>query len=57
MNPNFQHVKKSFRISPNEVLQSRLINTVYHSLVKNKKGQGKGGLKETGGFLKFFSLE
>ena len=43
INPNFQHVNKSFRISPNEVLKSWLINTVYHSLVKNKKGEGKGG--------------
>ena len=38
-----------------------LINIVYHSLlVKNKKGEGKGGLKERweggGGLLTFFPL-
>ena len=35
-----------------------MINTVYHSLVKNKKRKGKGSLKETGGggFFKFSSL-
>ena len=34
-NPNLQLVNKPSRISPHEVLQSRLINTVYHLLVKN----------------------
>ena len=29
-------------ISPHEVLQSRLITTVYHLLVKNNKGEGRG---------------
>ena len=29
----------------------------YHSLVKNKTGEGKGGLKETGSVLKLSSLE
>ena len=29
-------------ISLHEVLQSRLINTVYHLLVKNNKGEGRG---------------
>ena len=29
-------------ISLHEVLQSRLINTVYHLLVKNNKGKGRG---------------
>ena len=29
-------------ISPHEVLQSRLINTVYHLLVKDNKGKGRG---------------
>ena len=33
--PNFQLVNKPSRISPHEVLQSWLINTVYHLLVKN----------------------
>ena len=35
-----------------------MINTVYHSLVKNKKRKGKGSLKETGGeaFLNFLPL-
>ena len=47
-------MNKSFRINQNEVFKSRL-TTVYHSLVKNKKGEGKGGLKETGGgFFNFF---
>ena len=49
INPNFQHVNKSFRINPDEFLKSWLINTVYHLLVKNKKREGKGGLKETEG--------
>ena len=29
-------------ISPQKVLQSRLISTVYHLLVKNNKGEGRG---------------
>ena len=29
-NPNFQLVKKTSQISPREILQSWLINTVYH---------------------------
>ena len=33
---NSQLVNKPFRISPHEVLQAWLINTVYHLLVKNK---------------------
>ena len=41
-NPTFQHDNKQSRISPNEVLQSWLINTVYHLLVKNKKGEERG---------------
>ena len=37
-------------ISPNEVLKSRLINTVYHLLVYNNRGEGRGGgLKIVGG--------
>ena len=48
--PNFQLVNKPSRISTHEVLQSCLIDTVYHLLVKNKvindKGEGSGGLKE-----------
>ena len=31
-------------ISPKEVLQLRLIISVYHLLVKNKKVEGRGGL-------------
>ena len=54
-NPTFQHVNKQSRISPNEVLQSWLINTVYHLLVKNKKGEERGGLKEKRGLLTFFA--
>ena len=38
--PNFQHMKKLSWISPNHVLQSLLIYTVYHELVKNNKGGG-----------------
>ena len=34
-NPNFQLVNKPSRISPHGVLQSWLINRVYHLLVKN----------------------
>ena len=34
-NPNFQMVNKLSRISPHKVLQSWLINTVFHLLVKN----------------------
>ena len=41
-NPNFQHMKKLSWISPNHVLQSLLIYTVYHELVKNNKGRGGG---------------
>ena len=42
---------KPSRIGPHAVLQSWLINTVYHLLVKNNKGEGmgliwEGGLKE-----------
>ena len=29
-------------VRPHEVLQSRLINTVYHLLEKNNKGEGMG---------------
>ena len=42
-NKNFQLVNKPSWISPNEVLKSRLINTVYHLLVYNKRGEGRGG--------------
>ena len=42
-NPNFQLVNKPSRISPHEVLQSWLINTVYYSFVKNNKGEGRKG--------------
>ena len=42
-NPNFQLVNKPSRISPHEVLQSWLINTVYYSFVKNNKGEGREG--------------
>ena len=37
-------------ISPNQVLQLRLIYTGYHKLVKNNRGKGRGvGLKKRGG--------
>ena len=44
-------MNKLSRIGPREVLQSSLINTGYHLLVKNNKkrgGGGGGGLKERG---------
>ena len=37
-----QLVNKPSRISPHEVLQSWLINTIYHLLVKNNQGRGGG---------------
>ena len=37
-------MNKPPRISPHEVLQSRLINTVFHLLVKNNWGRGGEGL-------------
>ena len=37
-------------ISPDEVLQSRLINTVYHN-------KGGGGLKREGGLINFLPLK
>ena len=43
-NPNFQVVNKPSQISPHDVLQLWLINTVYHLLVKNKSGEGRGAL-------------
>ena len=42
-NPNFQLVNKPSGISPHEVLQSWLINTVSHSLVENNRGRGEEG--------------
>ena len=41
-NPNFQLMNKPSRISPHEVLQLWLINTVQHLLVKNNKREGRG---------------
>ena len=41
-NPNFQLLNIPSWISSHEVFQSRLINTAYHLLVKNNKGQGRG---------------
>ena len=47
---NFQHMNKLSWISPNQVLQSWLIYTGYHKLVKNNRGKGRGvGLKKEGG--------
>ena len=46
------------QISPNEVLQSWLINTVYHLLVKNNKGEERGGgLKREEGLINFLCLK
>ena len=42
-NPVFQLVNKPSQISPLEILQIWLINTVNHSLVNNNKGERKGG--------------
>ena len=50
-NPNFQLVNKPSWVSPHEVLQSWLINAVYHLLVKNNNGEGRGGL------INFLSLK
>ena len=48
-------MNKLFWISPNQVLQSRLIYTGYHKLVKNNRGKGRGvGLKKRGGLLTLF---
>ena len=44
-------MNKSFRISPSKVLSRALINTVYHLLVKNKKGRGGMLKREMGGVL------
>ena len=44
-NINFQNMNKPYRISPHEVLELWLKNTVYHF----KKEEGKGGLKDKGG--------
>ena len=41
-------------ISSHKVLQSSLINTVYHLLVKNNQGRGGGGVNREGGLLTFF---
>ena len=38
--PRIKH--KPSWISPHEILQSRLINSVYHLLAKNNKGDGRG---------------
>ena len=55
-NLNFQLANKPSWVSPKEVLQSRLIDTVYHLLVNNDKGEG--GLIERGvGLFTFFSLK
>ena len=44
-------MNKPSRISPNEVLQSWFIYTVYHLLVKNDKIEGVG-LKREGGRIR-----
>ena len=44
-------MNKPSRISPNKVLQSWLIYTVYHLLVKSNKIEG-GGLKREGGRIR-----
>ena len=50
---------KTKNISPHEVLELRLINTVYHLLVKNNKKKGRRGgrdFKERG-LIYFFLLK
>ena len=58
-NPNFQLVNEPSRISPHEVLQSDLFNTVFHLLVKNiNKGKARGGgrLKRERELISFLPL-
>ena len=49
-NPKCKVEKLKYRISPHEVLQSRLINTVFHN-------KGGGGLKRKGGLINFLPLK
>ena len=56
-NAIFQLVNKSSQISPNEVLQSWLINIGYQLLVKNKCGRGGGGLNREGRLINFLPLK
>ena len=44
MNPNFQHVNKSFRINPNEVFKSRI-----SFIGKTYNGGGDRRLEKDGG--------
>ena len=46
---NVQLINKPSCISPHEVFHLKLINTVYHLLVKNNEGRGGGGLNREGG--------
>ena len=46
--------KRPSWISPYEVLQSWLIDTVLHVSVKNNKGEAREGLKDRGDLLTFF---
>ena len=55
-NSNFQPLNIPSWVGPHEVLQSRLINTVYHSLVKNNKGEGRGLKRDGGGLINFLPL-
>ena len=56
-NAIFQLVNKSSQISPNEVLQSWLINIGYQLLGKNKCGRGGGGLNREGRLINFLPLK
>ena len=48
---NFQLMNKLSWISLNQVLQSWLIYTGYHKLVKNNRGKGRGlGLQKRGAY-------
>ena len=50
-------VGKSSRISPKEILQSWLINTVYNLLVKNNWEREGGGLDREGELINFLPLK
>ena len=56
--PNFQLVNKPSQISPHEILQSGLFNTLFHLLtVKNNEGEGRARLKRARGLINFLPLK
>ena len=54
-NLNFQLVNKTSQISPHELLQSWLVNTFNHLLVKNNNGEGRGLKRRGSRHLKLYS--